>query len=118
MGNPVVHFEVMGKDPIALQKFYKEAFDWEMGDPMPEARNYAMAQPKGKVGIDGGIGSAMDGDAGRVTFYVAVPNLEAALSKIQGLGGKTIMPPDNVGESTRIAQFADPEGHVIGLVQS
>jgi len=120
MGNPVVHFEVIGKDPKALQKFYKQAFDWEMSEPMPEeAMNYAMVQPKGEGGIDGGIGGGRDDYAGHVTFYVAVPNLEAALSKIQGLGGKTIVPPDNVpGGVTRIAMFADPEGHVVGLVQS
>jgi predicted enzyme related to lactoylglutathione lyase len=28
MGNPVVHFEVVGKDAQALQSFYKDAFDW------------------------------------------------------------------------------------------
>lgn len=30
MGDPVVHFEVIGKDPAALQDFYKQAFDWEI----------------------------------------------------------------------------------------
>jgi len=25
LGNPVIHFEVLGKDPVVLQKFYKDA---------------------------------------------------------------------------------------------
>jgi predicted enzyme related to lactoylglutathione lyase len=30
MGNPVVHFEIMGKDAKRLRSFYKDAFDWEI----------------------------------------------------------------------------------------
>ena len=28
MANPVVHFEIMGKDGAALQKFYADLFGW------------------------------------------------------------------------------------------
>jgi uncharacterized protein len=121
MGNPVVHFEVIGRDPQALRTFYQRAFDWEFGPPMAQA-NYAMAHPgaDGSAGraIDGGIGGAIDDYDGHVTFYVEVPDLDAALSKIHGLGGKTMMPPDTVPGGPRIALFTDPEGHVIGLVQA
>ena len=30
MGQPVVHFEVVGKDGAALQSFYSELFGWEI----------------------------------------------------------------------------------------
>jgi hypothetical protein len=117
MGNPFVHFEVIGKDAKALQSFYRQAFDWEVGEPMEGLNNYATAQPHGHVGIDGGIGGGMEGYGGHVTFYVAVPNLEEALAKIHALGGTTVMPPDAIPAGARIALFADPEGHVVGLVQ-
>ena len=125
MGNPVVHFEVIGKDGKALQKFYGQAFDWQI-DPMPPGAGmeYAMARPQGEGGgeggeggINGGIGAGPDGHGGHVTFYVAVPDLEAALGKIEGLGGKTMMPPEQVPGGPRIALFTDPEGHIVGLVQ-
>ena len=115
MGNPVVHFEVIGRDAQALQSFYKDAFDWQMERAIP---NYAMAHPGGEGGINGGIGAAMGEGAGHVTFYVAVPDLEAALSKIEGLGGSTVMEPSEVPEGPRIAMFADPEGHLVGLVKA
>ncbi|MBC5825013.1 MAG: VOC family protein [Candidatus Eremiobacteraeota bacterium] len=119
MGNPVVHFEVVGKDAAALQRFYKQAFDWKIGDPIPATGvQYAMAFPEGQSGINGGIGGGRDDYGGHVTFYVEVPDLEAALTKIQGLGGDTMMPPDQVPGGPRIALFRDPEGHVVGLVQS
>jgi predicted enzyme related to lactoylglutathione lyase len=115
MGNPVVHFQVIGRDAQALQSFYKDAFDWQMEPAIP---NYAMAYPGGEGGINGGIGQAMDGSAGHVTFYVAVPDLEAALSKIEGLGGSTLMEPDEVPDGPSIAMFADPEGHLVGLIKA
>lgn len=120
MGNPVVHFEVIGKDAKALREFYGEAFDWTI-DPVPggSGMEYAMARPQGadEDGIAGGIGGGKEGYGGHVTFYVAVPNLEEALGKIERLGGSTMMPPDQVPNGPRIALFGDPEGHVVGLVQ-
>jgi predicted enzyme related to lactoylglutathione lyase len=118
MGNPVVHFEVIGTDPVALQSFYRDVFDWEIGPPTgPEAQNYAIVSGVGERGIGGGIGGGMEGYGGHVTFYVAVDSLEDALEKAESLGGKTMMPPDKVPNGPRIALFSDPEGHAIGLVE-
>ena len=117
MGNPVVHFEVVGRDAEALQSFYKEAFDWQMqvqSGPPP----YAMAYPGGESGINGGVGAGPVGGAGHVTFYVEVADLEAALGKIEDLGGTTVMGPTEVPGGTRIAMFTDPEGHLVGLIKA
>ena len=116
MGNPVVHFEVVGRDAQALQGFYKDAFDWQMEEAIPDY--YAIAHPGAEGGINGGIGAAMNSGAGHVTFYIAVPALEAALSKIESLGGSTVMSPTEVPEGPTIAMFADPEGHLVGLLKA
>ncbi len=117
MGNPVVHFEVVGRDGEALQSFYKEAFDWQMqvqsGPP-----TYAMAHPGGESGINGGVGAAPVGGAGHLTFYIEVPDLEAALGKIEGLGGSTVLEPTDVPGGPRIAMFTDPEGNLVGLTKA
>ena len=117
MGNPVVHFEVVGRNAEALQRFYKEAFDWQMhvqSGPPP----YAMAHPGGEGGINGGVGAGPEGYAGHVTFYVEVPDLEAALSKIEDLGASIVMEPTEVPGGPRIAMFTDPEGHLVGLIKA
>jgi uncharacterized protein len=121
MGNPVIHFEVMGKDARLLQDFYRQAFDWEISSPAvgagPDQPDYAFAVTQSRAGINGGIGAGKEYD-GHVTFYVEVPELEAALAKIAHLGGTTRMAPAQVpGGGPRIALFTDPEGHVIGLIQ-
>lgn len=112
MGNPVTHFEVLGQDVALLQRFYGEAFDWEMQDVMDGA--YYMVHPGS--GVNGGVGSAM-GQAGHVTFYVEVDDLAGALARVEELGGSTIQPPMDVPGGPSIALFADPEGHVVGLVR-
>jgi uncharacterized protein len=54
-----------------------------------------------------------------VTFYVEVPDVGASLEKAEQLGGSRVFGPDEVpGTGLTLGQFADPEGHVIGLVQS
>jgi predicted enzyme related to lactoylglutathione lyase len=121
-GQPVVHFEVIGKDGEKLRSYYSELFGWEFGDVIGPT-NYAVVQRDGNtnadgVGIGGGIGTAPEGYEGHVTFYVEVPDVEAALEKAESLGGTRMMGPDKVPEADiEIALFTDPEGHVIGLVK-
>jgi predicted enzyme related to lactoylglutathione lyase len=115
MGNPVVHFEVIGRDGEALQRFYRDAFGWDIQPAVP---GYAMAMPGGESGINGGIGDSPDGGPGHVTFYVEVDDLNAALEKVQSLGGSKLTDPMDIPDGPSIAMFADPEGHVIGLAKS
>ena len=116
MGNPVTHFEVLGTDAGALQQFYGEVFGWQTQDVM--GGSYYMVDRGNESGINGGIGASPDGSPGHVTFYVEVDDPGAALEKISGLGGTTVQPPMEVPGGPTIALFADPEGHVVGLVKS
>ena len=113
MPNPVVHFEVIGKDGKKLQDFYQKAFDWKME---PAGPDYMMVHPGDDQKIAGGIGKAQMGE-GCATFYIEVPDLEASLKTIEALGGSTVMPSFDVPGGPTIAVFTDPEGHVIGLVK-
>ena len=121
MGQPVVHFEVMGKDGEKLQSYYSELFDWEIDASNP--MKYGTIQREGNlnpdgVGIGGGISGGVEGYDGHVTFYVQVPDVEAALAKAESLGGTRMMGPDEVPEvGITIGLFTDPEGHVIGVVK-
>ena len=107
MANPVTWFEVIGKDGNKIRDFYSKAFGWQM--QVDEQMNYGMVD-NGGSGIPGGVG---EGDPG-VRFYIETPDLQAALDKVEGLGGKTVMPVTELPTVT-IAQFADPDGNVVGL---
>ena len=118
MGQPVVHFEIMGKDAEALRGYYASLFGWEFDTSNP--MDYGVVQREGNltpdgVGIGGGIGAAPAGYDGHVTFYVAVPDVGEALAKAESLGGSRTMGPEEVMGRMVLGQFKDPEGHVIGL---
>jgi hypothetical protein len=70
------------------------------------------------VGIGGGVGGAPEGYDGHVTFYIGVPDVEAALAKAESLGGSRMMGPDKVMEGIEIGLFNDPEGHLVGVVNT
>jgi uncharacterized protein len=121
MGQPVIHFEVTGKDGDNLVRYYSALFEWEI-----DANNhlgYGIVEREGNtnsegVGIGGGVAAAPDGSEGLVTFYVEVPDVEVTLARAESLGGSRLFGPAPVpGTDLVLGQFADPEGHVIGLRQ-
>ena len=120
MGQPVVHFEVIGKDGDKLKSYYSELFGWELDSNNP--MNYGLVPRDGNIsddgiGIGGGIAGGPEGYEGHVTFYVAVPDVEEALAKAESLGGTRIFGPEEVMEGLVLGQFKDPEDHVIGVVK-
>ena len=116
MANPVVHFEVTGKDGKKLQSFYGGVFGWNVQADNP--MNYGMVSNEDTGGGIGGGISAGDGGANQVTFYIEVDDPQAYLDKIESEGGKTVMPVTEIPGMVIFAQFADPEGNVVGLVRA
>jgi predicted enzyme related to lactoylglutathione lyase len=121
VGQPVVHFEIIGRDPTKLRNYYGDLFGWEF--QIRDAATKAISEPGdyGFVdesttggGINGGVGGG-EGYEGRVLFYVSVPSVEAALEKAESLGGKRRMGPEGTPGKLIVGQFTDPEGHVIGV---
>ena len=122
MGQPVVHFEIIGADPARLRGYYGELFGWEYG--VGDAQAPEVSQPgqygfvdrasTGEGGINGGVGGGA-GFAPRVLFYVAVPSVAAALAQAERLGGRRLLGPEPAGGDFTVGRFADPEGNVIGV---
>ena len=121
MGQPVVHFEIIGKDGEGLRRYYSDLFEWEIDANNP--MDYGIIAREGDtnadgIGIGGGVGTGPEGYGGHVTFYVEVPDVEAALAKAESLGGSRMMGPETVTEGVEIGLFNDPEGHVVGVVRA
>lgn len=112
MAAKVIHVEVTGKDGPALQSFYSDVFGWKLDTDNPGG--YGMLRQED--GFTGGIGATQDGSAGHVTFYVHSDDPAGILRRVEERGGTVIMPLTEVAKDTTIALFADPEGHVIGIM--
>lgn len=130
MGNPVMFFEIAGKDGVSLQDFYSSTFEgwiilpfgWSTShfpndilaiDPTPE--------PLPDQGIKGHIYPLHD-DAdieNRISIFIQVEDLHETLNKIENRGGKTLVTPQELPDGMgSIAMFSDPSGNVIGLHQN
>jgi len=121
MGQPVVHFEIIGKDGAALRSYYSELFGWEFNTDNPMeygvVARQANTNPDG-IGIGGGIAKGPEDYPGHVTFYVEVPDVEASLAKAAALGGTRMMGPETVMEGIEVGLFTDAEGHTIGVIKT
>ncbi len=120
MGQPVVHFEIIGKDADTLHAYYSELFGWKISADNPMKYGTVLREDNvsaAGIGIGGGIGGGPEGYDGHVTVYVEVPDVEAALAKAEALGGTRMMGPEKPMEGVEIGLFTDPEGHTVGVVK-
>lgn len=124
MSGGVIHFELPADDVERAQGFYREAFGWSM-NPMPEM-HYTMVSTA-EVGEDfmpldrGVINGGMAERGGPVTapvITVGVDDIDAALRKVEELGGKTVQGRMPVGDMGFTAYFTDTEGNTVGLWQN
>lgn len=115
MSNPIVHWELNADDSDKAQEFFSKLFDWKVDANNP--MNYGLVQTNTGRGIDGGIHHSEEAPKG-VMIYVEVDDLQAYLDKAVSLGGKVLMPVTEVPGMVIMAQFADPQGNVFGLVKS
>lgn len=116
MGEPVVHFEINAKDGKRAQEFYRSLFRWNIDANNP--MNYGLVNTGSKNGTQGGIGQVDAAMLPFVTFYVAVENLKTYLDKAVSLGGRIILPVTQIPNMVTYAQFADPDGNIVGLVKN
>jgi predicted enzyme related to lactoylglutathione lyase len=120
---PVVHFEVIGKDPERLRKYFGELFGWVFDTPSPVAHEVSEPQTYGFLdlvasedgtGIRGGIGGGPAYESHAV-FYVGVPDVETALRRAESLGGARVMGPATSPSGLVVGHFTDPEGTLMGV---
>lgn len=111
MGQPVVHFEVVGKDGEKLRSYYSDLFGWQISADNP--MNYGIVEREGNLnadgaGIGGGVGQGPQGYDGHVTFYVEVPDVEAALAKPRASAARRRWGPSAWATWSRSASWPTP----------
>jgi uncharacterized protein len=116
MGRPIVHFEILGADGERLAAFYRALFDWTV-TPLEEGGGYAMVDTGADAGAPTGGIAGFPGAPSHVTFYVGVDDVAAALARARDLGATVVMEPRQAAPGIETALFADPEGHVVGLMR-
>jgi predicted enzyme related to lactoylglutathione lyase len=109
MANPVVHWEIGGRDLEKLGWFYGELFDWT---PQPAGPDYRLVEAS-PPGIGGGLIEMEP----HVMVYVLVEDEDATLQRVRELGGTVLHEPTRIPGFGRFAVFEDIEGNVVGLFE-
>ncbi len=101
------------------KKFYGAVVGWESEEmPMPDGK-YTIVKSKGKP--VGGIMNKSDipmlkNAPSHWGAYIQVDNVDAAVGKVAGAGGKVVRPCFDVPGVGRIAIIQDPTGGVVGIM--
>lgn len=123
MGQPLVHFEIIGQDPARLRQFYAGLFGWELDvgdtvtDTVSQPGQYGFLDASriaGALPANGGVGGGA-GHQPHTIFYIGVPDVDEALKKAEALGATRTMGPEGVPGQLVVGQFTDPEGNLIGV---
>jgi uncharacterized protein len=108
----------MGKDGEKLRDLYAELFGWTIDASNPLEYGIVERETNSKTSGSGAASApSPKGMSGHVTFYVEVPDVEAALVQAEKLGGMRVMGPSEVQPGVELGQFNDPEGHMVGLLK-
>jgi uncharacterized protein len=99
-------------DPDTGAAFYAELFGWELEDSMPPGSpgKYYVARIRGEDVA--AVSSQPEGapEAAVWNTYVWVQDADETTGKVRAGGGTVLAEPFEIGDSGRMARFADPEG--------
>ena len=109
---PIVHWEIEARDPERARAFYRELFNWQIGEGaiMPISAGVGGPEP-------GPGGHIRGGDASRVSLYVQVRDLQESLAAAERRGGTIVLQPFDPPDGPTLALIRDPEGNPVMLVQ-
>lgn len=117
--NAVSWFEIPVHELDRAQKFYEVVMDCEMQNMAAmgmECAFFPVDMENGGIG-----GCVIKGEGykpsheGAVVYLDAGEDLSVALNKVEGAGGKVLLPKTPIGQNGFMAYFEDTEGNRIGL---
>jgi len=122
MSGKIVHFEIPFDDGERARGFYREAFGWHVSE-MPELEYTAVAtgatseqgMPDEPGFINGGMFQRSEAGPRHPVVTIEVDGIDAALAKVEQLGGAKLIGRTEVPDMGYYAYFTDTEGNVVGL---
>jgi predicted enzyme related to lactoylglutathione lyase len=129
MDHTVVHFEIPANDTEKLKKFYFEVFGWKIekgSEDMSGGMEYWLlgTVPADKQmrpirpGVNGGMyKKTKETKDMKPIVYISVESADEYINKIKKLGGKVIVPKQEVPHVGWTAIAVDLEGNPFAIMQ-
>ncbi len=113
MGQPVMQWQMIVKNPDRSAEFYGQLFGWTVN--ADNALGYRMVNTGSERGIQGGIWPAPPDAHAFVQLFVEVEDVAAYVEKAVGMGANVIIPPQKLPDGDEMAVIHDPEGIPLAL---
>ena len=109
--------ELMTSDVAGAKAFYSEMFGWNMSDdPMPEGTYTTLKVGDNMVGGMMAIPAKAKGMPSTWGSYVTVDDVDNQIKRAEQLGGKVIVPAQDIPDVGRFAVISDPQGAMLTLI--
>ncbi|MCX5519593.1 VOC family protein [Kaistia defluvii] len=111
--------ELYAEDWQRAFEFYAAMFGWQKGEPidMGDMGTYQLfTTANGSMPIGGMFDKPRHMPAPFWLFYFNVDDIDAALTRVDGGGGKRLNGPMQVPDGDWVAQYMDPQGAIFALV--
>ena len=113
MGNPVLQWQIVAKEPEKVSRFYASLFSWTIRTD--NALGYRTVDTGSGRGINGGVWPSPPEGHNLVQLFVEVDDIDACIAKATALGASVIVPKSELPDGDALAIVLDPAGLSFGL---
>jgi hypothetical protein len=124
---PVVHFEMPYRDAARAQRFYAEAFGWQLQQYGPEMGDYILATTgTADTAAPGAVRGAINGGLfpykadwpmQHPSVVIGVGDIRAAMARVRAAGGEVLGEPMAIPAVGDYVSFVDTEGNRHSILQ-
>ena len=116
MGQPVLYWQILSKQPAKLAEFYGSIFGWNI-EPADAIGSRAVSTGSPE-GIPGGIWQIPPEGHSMVQLFIRVEDVGAYVRKVEAGGGKVVFPPQVIPNGDEVSILMDPEGIPFGIFRA
>ena len=113
MGNPVVQWQIVARDPEAVASFYAKLFGWRIRSD--NALGYRTVDTQSDRGIDGGVWPSPPEGHNLVQLFIEVEDIDAVVEKATASGATVLFPKQVLPDGDALAILLDPAGLSFGV---
>lgn len=113
MGNPVVQWQIVARDPEAVASFYSSVFGWRVH--RDNKLGFRQLVTEDDRGIDGGVWPSPPEGHNLVQLFIEVEDIDGTIAKATARGAQVLFPKQQLPDGDSMAILLDPVGLSFGV---